>query len=170
MVEAELERRGVELTEIRSREVRDEAVDWDAVRFEAAEYDTEVSREIFLQALVPEAGTEDGRERLAGFLRLSLPTAPLGDLAEAGLEELEARALIREIHVYGAQIEVGEEGETGSQHRGLGRQLLHRAAAQARGAGFTRWAVISSVGTREYYRRLGFEDGGLYQVAELCTV
>lgn len=165
VVERELERRGVELAEIRSREVRKEAVDWGAVRFEALEYDTEVSREVFLQALVPETGTEDGADRLAGFLRLSLPTAPLGDLA--GLDELEGRAMIREIHVYGAQVEVGEEGEAASQHRGLGRQLVCRAAERAREAGFTGWAVISSVGTREYYRGLGFEDGGLYQVAGL---
>ena len=32
-----------------------------------------------------------------------------------------------------------------------------------RGVGRGRLAVISAVGTREWYRRLGFRDGKLYQ-------
>jgi elongator complex protein 3 len=46
---------------------------------------------------------------------------------------------------------------------GLGRKLLQDAAEEARSRGFARLSVISSVGTREYYRRQGFTDGTLYQ-------
>ena len=48
-----------------------------------------------------------------------------------------------------------------SQHRGLGRRLL--AAARARASGLPGLAVISAVGTRDYYRQNGFRDGVLYQ-------
>jgi elongator complex protein 3 len=50
-----------------------------------------------------------------------------------------------------------------TQHLGLGRRLVERACAIAREAGHTGLAVISSIGTRAYYRDLGFADGILYQ-------
>jgi histone acetyltransferase (RNA polymerase elongator complex component) len=53
------------------------------------------------------------------------------------------------------------------QHLGLGRQLIDRACEIAADAGFARLNVISSVGTRQYYRKLGFEDNYLYQAKEL---
>ena len=44
---------------------------------------------------------------------------------------------------------------------------MHRACDIAREEGYTRIHVISSVGTREYYRKLGFVDAGLYQSMKL---
>jgi elongator complex protein 3 len=58
---------------------------------------------------------------------------------------------------------IGERRAGRSQHRGLGRRLIERAATLAARAGFADLAVISAVGTRDYYRRLGFRDGELYQ-------
>ena len=49
-----------------------------------------------------------------------------------------------------------------AQHGGLGRRLVERAAALAGEAGYPVLAVISAVGTRAWYRRLGFSDGALY--------
>ena len=70
--------------------------------------------------------------------------------------------MIREVHVYGTVSRLGEQ--TGSaQHLGLGRALVERACELAREAGYGRINVISAVGTRAYYRRLGFVDNGLYQ-------
>ena len=75
-------------------------------------------------------------------------------------------AMIREVHVYGMAARVGEEGSA-AQHHGLGRNLVERACEMAREAGFARINVISAVGTREYYRHLGFYDHGLYQQRRL---
>ena len=50
---------------------------------------------------------------------------------------------------------------------GLGRKLIERARSLAAEAGRRALAVISAVGTRAYYRGLGFEDGPLYQHARL---
>ena len=75
-------------------------------------------------------------------------------------------AMIREVHVYGMATQLGAGG-TSAQHLGLGRRLIERASEIAREAGYSRLNVISAVGTREYYRHLGFIDHGLYQQKEL---
>ena len=59
--------------------------------------------------------------------------------------------------------------ELKTQHLGLGRNLIRRAEELAREAGFASLAVISSVGTREYYRRLSFDDRSLYQHKTLVS-
>jgi elongator complex protein 3 len=96
-------------------------------------------------------------DRLAGFLRLTLPRG------DAPLPELAGAALIREVHVYGASLPLGDRADTARQHAGLGRALVEEAARIACEAGYGRIAVISAVGTRPYYRRLGFTEGALYQ-------
>ena len=75
-------------------------------------------------------------------------------------------AMIREVHVYG-QVANLHRADGSAQHLGLGKQLVERACAIAREAGFTRINVISSVGTRGYYRKLGFVDGTLYQTRDI---
>ena len=95
--------------------------------------------------------------RLLGFLRLAVPRR------NRELSEIDGSALIRELHVYGVALALGDGPGDGAQHRGLGRRLLGRAEELARMAGCTDLAVISAVGTREYYRRRGFGDGALYQ-------
>ena len=150
IVELEIERRGDRLVDIRSREIRDGTVQRRDLGLEAIDYRTSSGHEIFLQFVDP-AG------RLAGFLRLALPdqTAPVAEIAGS--------ALIREVHVYGRLVEIGARDAGRSQHLGLGTALIDRAETLAARAGFSDLAVISSVGTREYYRGLGFRDGALYQ-------
>ena len=50
-----------------------------------------------------------------------------------------------------------------AQHQGLGQKLLAKASSIAAEAGYTSLNVISSIGTRAYYRAQGFTDAGLYQ-------
>jgi len=83
------------------------------------------------------------------------------------MTDLEAAAIIREIHIYGQSLLVGEEGNGAAQHAGLGTRLLKEAEEIARGRGFRRMAVISAVGTRRYYLERGFEKGKLYLVKSL---
>ena len=83
---------------------------------------------------------------------------------EGELPEQVGHAMIREVHVYGRMARLDGDGERGgAQHAGLGRALIERACAIARDAGYERINVISAVGTRAYYRSLGFADAGLYQ-------
>ncbi len=140
---------------IRCREVRGETARViDEVH--AIEYDTRGGREVFLSR-----DTID--DRLAGFLRLSLPTPEASEATHMG--ELRGAAIIREVHVYGPVVEIGTPGRSGqAQHIGLGAHLIHAAEHRAREAGYDRIAVIAAIGTREYYRKQGFEKGELYMM------
>ena len=72
--------------------------------------------------------------------------------------------MIREVHIYGKVAGLNRpQASEGSQHLGLGRQLIEAACKIAQEQGYHRINVISSVGTREYYRSLGFTENGLYQ-------
>lgn len=154
VVEDELKKQGERSPDIRAREVRFRQVGALELHLDELHYDGGCSEEIFLQFI-----TED--RSIAGFLRLSLPTEP------AITEELAGAAMIREVHVYGQSVEIGDAASGRAQHAGLGKQLIERAAEIARERGYQRLAVISAIGTREYYRKRGFEDGMLYQLRAL---
>ena len=64
-------------------------------------------------------------------------------------------------------VEIGDAASGRAQHAGLGKQLIERAADIARQHGYQKLAVISAIGTREYYRKRGFADGVLYQLRAL---
>ena len=172
MVESRLRERseqtGERVQEIRFREIATSEVDVRALRLEVVPYETPATSERFLQWVTPEG-------RIAGFLRLSLPKAAAvealaSELRTAGCEPpvRPGEAMIREVHVYGMAARVGEEGGA-AQHHGLGRKLVERARELAREVGYERINVISAVGTREYYRHLGFYDHGLYQQCKIRT-
>ena len=150
LAEEELARRGERSRDIRAREIGERPLGTSVVELRRLDYGSIGGREVFLQAVTPS-------DRLLGFLRLTLPAA-------AGpLPELAGRALLREVHVYGMLVGLGHRRGGRSQHRGLGRRLVAWAARIARRSGFTHLTVISGIGTRAYYRRLGFVDGELYQ-------
>ena len=71
-------------------------------------------------------------------------------------------AMVREVHVYGKAARLHASSD-GVQHLGLGKRLIEEAARIARDEGFSHLNVISAIGTRAYYRSLGFEDAELYQ-------
>lgn len=145
--------------EIRFREIAGETIDVDTLEFDEVPYETSNTHEYFLQWVTPD-------NKIAGFLRLSLPKAEyLADRAAKLPNEL-GQAMIREVHVYG-QVANLHKADGSAQHLGLGRKLIERACQIARAAGFETINVISSVGTREYYRKQGFRDGALYQNRDL---
>jgi len=149
IVQNKLAQAGTPCRCIRCREVKRESVDPGALDWRVLEYDTDHSREVFLSAVTP-------NDKLAGFLRLSLPTGP------APIAEIDGQAIIRQVQVYGPALALADESEGRAQHQGSGRRLIEIARQRARAGGFTRLAVISAVGTRAYYRRLGFEPGEWY--------
>ena len=150
-----------EVQEIRFREIAGQAIDQAALTLETVSYQATGSREHFLQWVTSEG-------KIAGFLRLSLPEAKTAVSDAAGLPEAlrPDAAMIREVHVYGTAAQIHGEGQN-AQHTGLGRALVVRACHMAADAGFSRINVISAVGTREYYRNLGFSDNGLYLTKDL---
>lgn len=156
MVEGHIERTGraQDVRDIRYREINNRTATASDLTLHDVEYETAVSTEHFLQWT-----TEDNR--IAGFLRLSLP-CPDAMAAREGLPIKTDQAMIREVHVYGAAAKLHATSK-GAQHIGLGRKLVDTACDMAKEAGYESVNVISAVGTREYYRNLGFNDAGLYQ-------
>lgn len=172
LVEQRIDSESLATAEIRHREVSLANVAAEDLSLEVVEYETTATSERFLQWVTPQG-------KIAGFLRLSLPHAN----AMARLEkEYEAatlktsdqshtlpfplqagEAMIREVHVYGRVEKLQHAGINNAQHRGLGTELVNRACELASRAGYQRINVISAVGTRGYYRKLGFYDNGLYQ-------
>ena len=153
--------KSAKVREIRYREINTNGVDPSQFRLDKIHYNTSCTREIFMQWV-------DNNDRIAGFLRLSLPFEEKG-------------AMIREVHIYGQaalivnakvnHLNTGSlatsRGKNQAQHMGLGSHLVTSACNIAQEAGFDQISVISAIGTREYYRKLGFHDAGLYQVREL---
>lgn len=155
IVEGHLEVENASVQEIRHREIAVDGADAASLTLETLSYRTTVSEEHFLQWVTPEG-------RIAGFLRLSLPTTNLPALEGTFLPAQPGEAMIREVHIYGKVAALHQTSE-GTQHLGLGRALVEEACRQAADAGYDALNVISAVGTRDYYRNLGFADHGLYQ-------
>ena len=162
MVEQELTSEDVasRVQEIRFREINQQQVRAAELTLQDFVYTTAVSDEHFLQWVTTD-------NKIAGFCRLSLPhwdklTASACDVTANELLVQPGQAMIRELHVYGQALSLGSEGMS-AQHQGLGQKLLAKASSIAADAGYTSLNVISSIGTRAYYRAQGFSDAGLYQ-------
>lgn len=156
VVSQEMEKLGERCMDIRGREIRYKQVKRDELHLDELWYNSSMSDEVFLQFI-----TED--RQIAGFLRLCLP-----DKSESVIhEELENAAIIREIHVYGQSLGLGDDKSGMAQHSGLGKTLIERAIELATERGYQHMAVISAIGTREYYRKRGFYDKQLYQLYDL---
>jgi len=83
-------------------------------------------------------------------------------------ELLGSVSMVRELHVYGSVVPVHSRDPTKFQHQGFGTLLMEEAERIAREEhGSTKIAVISGVGTRHYYRKLGYELEGPYMVKNL---
>jgi elongator complex protein 3 len=142
---------------IRCREVGSIKVNVDHLAFQDFIYHPAYSEEHFLSFVTPD-------DRLAGYLRLSFPSiiAP-----QTGMPDLDGAAIIREVHVYGQSVPVGEEQSGAAQHIGLGTELLQRAELLAKQKGCQRLAVIAAIGTRAYYSSRGFVLSEHYMIKEI---
>ncbi|ESL11703.1 histone acethyltransferase-like protein [Trypanosoma rangeli SC58] len=169
LLAAQLQREGSRCQCIRCREVKTDAVAADKLE-EATlverRYAGSEGEEVFVSY-----ETLDGLT-LFGFLRLRLHIQNW----VTPFDELRLCALIRELHVYGRLVPTHTKGDAAkTQHRGVGSLLLERAESIARAAGYSRIAVISGVGVRNYYRRKGYvmvsrPSCGAFLVKELQVI
>ena len=144
---------------IRCREVGHRMVadhvkpDLEKVKIESFCYEASEGKEVFVSA-------EDKENNiLLGYLRLRLPSA------KAHRPEITVMpsAIVRELHVYGPLVPVGKHSASAWQHKGFGADLLKEAERIAReDFGVKKLLVISALGTRRYYMRLGYEHDGVY--------
>jgi len=148
IVQKEMADRGWKCGCVRCREAGHSEKSGD-FKFRKTSYEASGGKEFFLSY-------ENGS--LAGLLRLRFPREPFRP-------ELKEAAIIRELHVYGAEARLGEKGQV--QHEGFGTRLLEKAEAIGRENGIKRMAIISGVGVREYYRKFGYRLEGSYMCKNL---
>ncbi len=101
-------------------------------------------------------------ESIAGFLRLRLPSKN-----HFRPEITDATALVRELHVYGNMIKIGGKNPKIGQHTGFGEKLLKEAEHIAVANNKEEMAIISGIGSRNYYRKFGYEKIGPYMMKKL---
>jgi elongator complex protein 3 len=152
-----LRERGKRCPCIRCREVghrvlKDKiTVDAQAVQITTRKYQAAGGTEFFISAEDADA------DALVGYVRLRIPSA------ESTRKEVDrSAALVRELHVYGPEVPVGRHRHGSWQHVGFGRRLLAEAEEQAIRAGAKKVLVLSALGTKEYYRRAGYDQLGPY--------
>ena len=150
--------------DIRAREIRDSEVDDKDFNLRITEYETNFGKEFFLEYI-----NEKENDKLAGFCRLRLQNDHF-DKELSKYENLKVlidkTALIRELHVYGTVKRFGEEGDQ-SQHIGFGKRLMAEAEKIAKENNYKKMAVISGIGVREYYKKLGYYLEGSYMIKSL---
>ena len=156
IVEKEIKDKGLKLNDIRSREIRDENITMDNLEEEIIKYTTSVSTEFFISYKTKKD------DKICSFLRLSIPKK-----RNNFINELSNSSIIREVHVYGQVVGIGKKDKGKSQHLGLGKKMINTAEDISKRNGFKYISVISAIGTRKYYEKLGFKREGLYMKKEL---
>ncbi|WP_458403021.1 tRNA uridine(34) 5-carboxymethylaminomethyl modification radical SAM/GNAT enzyme Elp3 [Methanobrevibacter sp.] len=101
-------------------------------------------------------------ESIAGFLRLRFPSKN-----HFRPEITDKTALVRELHVYGNMIKIGGKNPSIGQHTGFGEKLLSEAENLSIDNGYDEVAIISGIGSRNYYRKFGYEKVGPYMKKSL---
>ena len=160
IVKQEAEVQGIYCQCIRCREVRMDEFHPEEIKYFTDSFPASGGIEYFISAEVP----RENRNLLLGFIRLRFSSA----LKNSIIPELTGEtAMIRELHVYGRVKEVGSHGRSqGAQHLGIGKQLLARAEHISRENQYSRMAIISGIGVRDYYRRFGYYKSGSYMVKD----
>ena len=160
-VEKKLKEENINIQEIRMREIGFNQKNINRnIKLKITEYNASKGKEFFLQFI-------NNDNILFGLLRLRFPSRN-----KTFIPELKDTAIIREIHVYGQALNLGEKNikenkEGTAQHSGLGKQLIEQAETIAKQHNYKKLAVISGVGVREYYRKLGYVLEGSYMVKKL---
>jgi len=127
--------------------------DLEKVKILTQRYEASEGTEVFISAEDPDANV------LLGYLRLRIPSL------KAHRPEVTKvpSAIVRELHVYGPLVPVGKPSDGAWQHRGYGKELLAEAERIAGvDLGVKKLLVISALGTRRYYMRLGYRRDGVY--------
>jgi len=156
-VHQELHKQGMSCRCIRCREAGlNNKRDFSELKLEKIEYDACEGKEIFLSF-------NDDDDLTYGFLRLRKPSI------KAHREEItEKTSIVRELHVFGKAIKMGKKEEFSFQHQGIGKKLMNKAEEIAETElSSNKLCVISAVGTREYYGKLGYKINGPYMAKDL---
>ncbi|GIW64059.1 MAG: tRNA uridine(34) 5-carboxymethylaminomethyl modification radical SAM/GNAT enzyme Elp3 [Patescibacteria group bacterium] len=145
-LEKVLKKQGVNCPCIRCREIKANKPKL-PLKLKNIKYSSAKGIEYFLQFV-------DSENKILGFLRLRIPHYTTIK-QNFFIKDLNNSALIRQLHIYGKAEQFGTKGQT--QHLGLGRKLVFKAISIAKRHKCKNITVISGVGVRNYYKKLGFK-------------
>lgn len=165
LVQEKMKKDGSRCRCIRCREVghvqykSKEQINIDTVQLVTQKYRASEGEELFLSF------EDEPTDALIGLLRLRYPS---GNAHRAEVKETRTM-LIREVHVFGPLVQVGNTAENNEwQHKGWGERLMKEAERIAKQEYDAKaLSVLSGIGTRDYYRRFGYERRGPYMVKKM---
>jgi len=147
-IEEEIRNKKIKIKEIRFREIgfamRDKREINNKIKIKKTVYRASNGKEIFLQAVNKD-------NILFGLLRLRL-------------DKNQDYSMVRELHVYGPLVELGKFDSEKFQHKGLGKALMERAEEISKKKKMKSVKVISGIGVRDYYKKIGYsiDKQGIY--------
>lgn len=160
-VSKEMEKQQVACQCIRCREIQLEKPTGN-ISTRIIKYDSAGGKEFFIEKI-------DEQQKCLGFIRLRFPSYLFDTENKPIFSVLKDSAIIRELHVYGKAMEIGETDSKTTQHKGLGEELLSLAEETAKKEGVKRLTIISGVGVRGYYRKRGYVLENTYMSKKLTT-
>jgi len=157
-VEDEMKKHGIKCRCIRCREIGFKSlkqkieIDKDDLLFNYSFYKASGAEEIFISLV------EKNLDAIVGYLRLR-------NIIDSHRFELQKKPcmIIRELKVVGRELSLGKRTKDALQHKGCGKDLMNEAQRICKEDFDKRYLfVLSGVGVKEYYRKLGFKDNGVY--------
>lgn len=146
---------------IRCREIGSKDYDKSEPSLFRQDYDSSDGKEIFLSY------ENKDRTKLYSMLRLRIPSYYFSG-EKHFINILNKSAIIREIHTYGQQLNISTQQKDASQHKGLGKKLMEKAEKIAKKEfELSKITVISGVGVRDYFKKLGYELDESYMVKNI---
>jgi elongator complex protein 3 len=141
-------------TDIRFREIKLETVSFESCKLFTEIYESSEGTEYFISYETL------NKESILGFIRVRINHNKMAPI----FTELQNAVLIRELHVYGKMTKQGIADDKSNQHKGIGTMLLNEAEKIALKHNYTKIAVISGVGVREYYKKKGYRREGTFMI------
>ena len=152
VINKEIEEEGWKCHCIRCREIRKDYRPKEELKLFRKDYNASQGKEIFLSF------ENRNQTRLYSLLRLRILSQ------KQFIPVLRDTAIIREVHTYGQQLPLKHKGIS-AQHKGLGRKLMREAEKIIKKEfGLKKISVISAVGARQYFRKLGYKLKGNYMI------
>jgi len=156
VVKNKMKKKGISCNCIRCREVRERFNPKEKIYLFRKDYKSSKGIEIFLSF------ENKKRTKLFSYLRLRVNSKE-----KHFIPVLQGASIIREIQTFGMQIPISKKG-LGAQHKGMGKKLIKTAEKITKKEfNLKKISVISGIGVREYYRKLGYKLKNTYIVKNL---
>ncbi len=172
LLEEEMKKHGLVCKCIRCREVKKKQIETNII-MNVRHYQASGGDEYFISI------ESENKEIIYGFCRLRL-SKNMGYIKSGGfkkerkdedinlLPNLNNMAMIRELHVYGVMTPLKNNSMNinNHQHKGYGKMLIKKAEEIAINNDYNKIGVISGVGVRKYYEKLGYNLENNYMIKE----